>query len=214
MIMGVRNIGEVKRKLKLLRLTPTQMRRIEIEELDLASFRSVREFAERVFLAPRRPLHCLINNAHLSGLSKMHRTVDDIEYSYQVNYLSHFLLTRLLEPSLESSSLIDTSVPSNVINVGSRMYRFGKLRRSSYNLRERNLTTYDPSTVYADTKLMQLMFTMTLAKRYNDKKLNITATYVHPGGLVRTAGGWVRGPEYSFMHRLEPLLMKLAGRNT
>jgi hypothetical protein len=42
----------------------------------------------------------LVNNAHHSGLTNVTVTEDKCECSYQVNYLSHFLLTLLLLPCL------------------------------------------------------------------------------------------------------------------
>ena len=42
----------------------------------------------------------LVNNAHLSGLTNVTVTQDNCECTYQVNHLSHFLLTLLLLPCL------------------------------------------------------------------------------------------------------------------
>ena len=39
--------------------------------------------------------------------------------------------------------------------------------------------------------------------------VNITSNCVHPGGMVRTATGFTRGPKYCWMHYLEPLFMTL-----
>ena len=44
------------------------------------------------------------------------KTEDGFEYQFQVNYLSHFLLTRLL-----LDRLIDNS-PSRIINLTSKLY--------------------------------------------------------------------------------------------
>lgn len=208
-VLGVRNVEEVKIKLSRV-LSPSQRLRVEVYHLDLSSFESVRFFANSVFMKPKRGLNGLINNAHHSGLASMNRTVDDIEYSYQVNYLSHFLLTLLLVPSLDLSAT--HALPSRVINVGSRTYKYGKLRRQSFDASQRNIRTYDPDSIYADTKLLQFLFTKELAKKFYIDKLNILSDYVHPGGLVRTADGWTRGNEYSPMHRFEPTLMWLAGK--
>jgi len=42
--------------------TETGSNKIELEQLDLASLKSVRDFVKR-FLEKKRPLHILINNA-------------------------------------------------------------------------------------------------------------------------------------------------------
>ncbi|CAE7513025.1 WWOX, partial [Symbiodinium sp. KB8] len=76
--------------------------------LELESFDSVRSFAQR-YLDSVGTLHLLINNA---GTSQGCRLTDDgIEASFQVNYLSPFLLTNLLLPALQAGS------PSRIVNV-------------------------------------------------------------------------------------------------
>jgi hypothetical protein len=39
--------------------------------------------------------------------------------------------------------------------------------------------------------------------------VNITSNCVHPGGMVRTASGLVRGPKYCWIHYFEPIFMHL-----
>jgi len=76
--------------------------------LELESFDSVRAFAQR-YLESVGTLHVLINNA---GTGQGCRLTDDgIEASFQVNYLSPFLLTNLLLPALQAGS------PSRIVNV-------------------------------------------------------------------------------------------------
>jgi NAD(P)-dependent dehydrogenase (short-subunit alcohol dehydrogenase family) len=209
-ILGVRDVQYVQRKLKL-DLTQVEMRHVEIYELNLASFASVRSFAKLVSCNEQRKLNGLINSAHHSGLSSLHVTEDGIEYSYQVNYLSHFLLTMLLLPALNRVGEIGSTSPSRIIHVGSRTYTFGSLQRNAYNSKERNIATYDPNCIYPDTKLMQFVISKEFARRCACSNFNVSSDYVHPGGLVRTAAGWCRGHEFSLMHRFEPTLMWLAG---
>ena len=65
---------------------------------DLGSLQQVRSLAERVG-SERDRLDALVNNAGV--ISQEHRTSEDgYELTFAVNYLSHFLLTRLLLPLL------------------------------------------------------------------------------------------------------------------
>eukprot|EP00887_Chlorella_sp_A99_P003670 scaffold7.g3670.t1 len=74
--------------------------RLEVMLLDLASLRSVREFAA-AWEARRLPLHVLLNNAGLFALAgAREETEDGFEAHLGTNYLAHFLLTLLLLPSL------------------------------------------------------------------------------------------------------------------
>ena len=81
---------------------------VETMELDLASFRSVRSFAED-YRATYKRLDVLVNNA--GTLQACTTTEDGNEHAFQVNYLSHFLLTQLLLPTLKASA------PSRVVHV-------------------------------------------------------------------------------------------------
>jgi NAD(P)-dependent dehydrogenase (short-subunit alcohol dehydrogenase family) len=68
-------------------------------ELDLASFDSVRQFANKLKeFASGRPLDRVVCNAavYQPSLPYAKYTVDGIEQQMQINYLSHFLLCSLL----------------------------------------------------------------------------------------------------------------------
>jgi NAD(P)-dependent dehydrogenase (short-subunit alcohol dehydrogenase family) len=208
-ILGVRDVKSCQNKLDKI-LSNDEKQRVLVASLDLSSFESVHKFVKVNFIEPKRKLHCLINNAHHSGLVHMRSTHDRIEYSYQVNYLSHCLLTLLLIPIL---NLTNGSNPSRIVHVGSRTYAYGKIRRDCYGAQNRGLLSYNPNQIYPDTKLMQLLFSKSLTKYFHKLGYNISSNYVHPGGLVRTSDEWIRGPEYSLAMRFEPLLMKFAGTN-
>lgn len=84
---------------------------VRLEQLDLGSLANTRAFAERV-LAKWDRLDILVNNAGIGGID-FKLTGDGFETHFQVNYLSHYLLTRLL------SDLLKKSAPSRIINVSS-----------------------------------------------------------------------------------------------
>src|SRR5215211_4881201 len=78
---------------------------------DLSSLAAVRGLAERI-LSNEGRLDVLVNNAGIiSGERRM--SEDGVELTFAVNYLSHFLLARLLMPLLGDSS------PARVVNVAS-----------------------------------------------------------------------------------------------
>eukprot|EP00435_Cladocopium_sp_Y103_P032209 s2422_g8.t1 len=76
--------------------------------LEMDSFNSVRSFAER-YIESIGTLHILVNNVGSTKACSL--TTDGIESAFQVNYLSHFLLTNLLLPTLRASS------PARIVNV-------------------------------------------------------------------------------------------------
>ena len=59
-IIGARDVSRAEKIAQTLR-ADTGNNKIEVEQLDLASLKSVRNFVKR-FLETKRPLHILINN--------------------------------------------------------------------------------------------------------------------------------------------------------
>lgn len=98
-------------------------------QLDLSSFKSIREFADQILKAESR-LDVLIHNAGYAGMLKNFISEDGIELTMATNHYGPFLLTHLL------IRLMLKSVPSRIIIVASEMYIFGHLdpeSRSSLN---------------------------------------------------------------------------------
>lgn len=154
--------------------------------LDLSSLAAVRAAAEE-FIAGGGPLHLLVNNA---GVAR-HRAVtkDGFEYTFGVNYLGPYLLTRLLLPTLEASA------PSRIVNVASDVHRsvtaidWEKLHKRG---------SYVGFPEYKVSKLANILFTRELARRLAGT--GVTAVAVHPGlvdtQIMRNAPAWVK----IFMH--------------
>ena len=87
---------------------------VELLELDLASFASVRRAADELLERTER-LDVLVNNAGLT-LNERRVTGDGLETMMQTNHFSHVLLTSLLLPTLLESD------DARVVNVSSRVY--------------------------------------------------------------------------------------------
>src|SRR6266446_6199779 len=92
---------------------------VELMIADLASLAAVRKLAQD-FTAKHDRLHILMNNAGLI-LGKRIVTPDGLEAQFVVNYLSHFLLTNLLLPTVKAST------PSRIINVSSSAHYQGHM---------------------------------------------------------------------------------------
>ena len=150
-----------------------QMASAEVDYIvgDLGSLRQVRQLAE-TFKQRYSRLDVLINNA---GIFSPRRTMtqDGFEETYQVNYLSHFLLTHLLLDKLKQSD------QGRVINLTSNIYGMGRFSRDAAKAE----TKFSTMGAYATSKLLVLMFTIELAERLANTR--ITANAVHPG-VVKT----------------------------
>ena len=152
---------------------------IELEIADLSSLDSVRNLASD-YKKTHDHLHVLVNNAGLI-LGKHVVTRDGLEETFEVNYLSHFLLTNLLLDTLKASA------PSRIINVTSDAHFAGKM--DFEDLQEEK--HYSPMKSYSQSKLAQVLFTRELAERL--KGSGVTVNCVHPGA-VRTKWGDEAGP--------------------
>jgi NAD(P)-dependent dehydrogenase (short-subunit alcohol dehydrogenase family) len=138
---------------------------------DLASLKDVRLLAQ-TFQGRYLRLDVLINNAGIFAPERR-VTADGFETSYQINYLSHFLLTQLLLDDLKSSP------QGRIINLSSSVYTAGRFDPDNLQSEKK----FSVLTTYSSTKLFMLLFTIELAKRLQGTR--ITANAVHPG-IART----------------------------
>lgn len=93
----------------------TNNSRIRVEHLDLASLASVSEFSKRIINLDQ-PVFALVNNAAIF-YAKPANTLDNIEVTFQTNYLSPFLLSLLILPALRKHNS-----SSRIINLSSRAH--------------------------------------------------------------------------------------------
>lgn len=94
---------------------------------------------------------------------------DGFEYQFQVNHLSHFLLTHLVVDLLRKSEA------ARIINVSSMAHKAGKIHYSDLSLQD----DYTPMKAYAQSKLANVLFTNGLCSRLH--KDRITSNSLHPG---------------------------------
>ncbi|XP_020287622.1 dehydrogenase/reductase SDR family member on chromosome X-like isoform X4 [Pseudomyrmex gracilis] len=108
-------------------------------------------------------------------------TKDGFEEQWAINYLSHFLLTFLLLPLLEAGGQPDSC--SRIINVTSCANTIGDMNFNYIKNCSKN--TYCRHLSYAESKLAQTVFTITLHKLLKNRSVNVQVYSVHPG-IVRT----------------------------
>ncbi|MFV1986973.1 MAG: SDR family NAD(P)-dependent oxidoreductase [Gemmatimonadota bacterium] len=148
-------------------------------QADLASFDQVREFGNAILRDYER-LDVLVNNAGLGSVPDERLLSEDgHELRFQVNYLSHFLLTNMLLPLLEKSA------PSRIVNVSSLAQR--PIDWDDVMI-ENN---FSGGRAYAQSKLAQVMHTFDLHEELEGTGIMVNslhpATYM-PTGMVRRLG--------------------------
>jgi NAD(P)-dependent dehydrogenase (short-subunit alcohol dehydrogenase family) len=138
---------------------------------DLASLTAVRQLADNVRRDYKR-LDVLVNNAGVWVQGPRQVSADGHEMHFAVNYLSGFLLTRMLLPLLEASA------PSRIVNVASGS-------QSPIDFDDVMLTRPGRAAQgYGQSKLAQIMFTFDLARELQDKGVIVTA--LHPATMMDT----------------------------
>ena len=146
----------------------------EFHPADFRSLAEVRELAETVARGHDR-LDLLVNNAGIgTGPSGEERqiTADGFELRFVVNYLSGFLLTRLLLPQLTATR--DARIV-NVSSLGQHPIDFADVMLA------RN---YSGRRAYCQSKLAQIMFTFDLARDFDPAI--VTANCLHPATYMNT----------------------------
>jgi NAD(P)-dependent dehydrogenase (short-subunit alcohol dehydrogenase family) len=154
---------------------------VRFEQLDLASLKSVRDFAQRIHQEPK--LDLLVNNAGVMRLPKRELTEDGFERQFGTNFLGHFALTMLLMPALKRApSPRVTHVSSGAANMGLKRIRFEDMQWKS---------GYKPWQAYCQSKLANLLFMEELGRRSTAAGLNLISNGAHPGFArtnLQTAG--------------------------
>jgi NAD(P)-dependent dehydrogenase (short-subunit alcohol dehydrogenase family) len=165
---------------------------VELLLADFASLDSVRRLVEQ-FTKTHDSLQVLVNNA---GLAKVRRTVtgDGFETTFQVNYLSHFLLTRLLLDILKKGA------PSRVVNVSSVSHYGGSMPLDDLQLEK----GYGVMKAYSLSKLALVLFTHELSRRLSGT--GVTANCLHPGAVATNIWGNAMGP-LSFLGKASKLFL-------
>lgn len=177
--MGSRNI--LKAQQAILDITAeTPSARIEVLEIDMASFTSIEAAATKI-ISENTLLDILINNAGIFALPP-DLTKDGYEIQFGTNYMGPALLTRLLLPILEeTASMPKRSV--RIVNVSSDLYAAAPKRGLRLGQMKTSLGKLWTIARYGQSKLANIYFTRSCAARYPD----ILSVAVHPG-IVRTDG--------------------------
>ncbi len=149
---------------------------------DLASLNQVRELVNTVVENYSR-LDLLVNNAGVWLEAEDGRVLseDGYELHFQVNYLSHYLLTDLLLPRLLESA------PARVVNVASAAQR--PIDFDDVMLEE----GYTDGGGYAQSKLAQIMHAFDLAEELDGTGVVVNA--LHPATFMDTEMVLSRGAE-------------------
>ena len=168
--------------------------KIEVMQLDLADFASIRTFAES-FKKKYDRLDVLLNNAGIMT-TPYFLTKDGLEAQNGTNHFGHFALTGLL------SELIKNTPNSRVVNVSSMAHKQGIMDFN--NLLFENGKGYSPIKSYSRSKLSNLLFTYEMQRKFEAAGINSIAVAAHPGVSNTNLGRYLEDKLYFKI--LKPLM--------
>lgn len=150
--------------------------------MELSSLNSVKKAASQITtLIGDNRLATLILNAGIYTEERK-QTEDGFESMFQINYLSHFLLTHILL--------------NKILKDGTRVIQVSSIAHLNYpnmKIKYNELNTYTASNSfsaqlewYSHSKLAQVLFTKSLDKIFREKNSKAISVSLHPG-LVSTS---------------------------
>jgi NAD(P)-dependent dehydrogenase (short-subunit alcohol dehydrogenase family) len=151
--------------------TSTGNAAVEVADMDLADFASVRAFAD-AFVATGAALDILINNAGIMATPER-RIMGGFESQFGTNHLGHMLLTCHLAPALLKGA------PGRVVELSSIGHRRSPVNFDDPNFERR---PYEKWEAYGQAKTANSLFAIALNRRLEPKGVNAYA--VHPGGIM------------------------------
>lgn len=152
---------------------------IEFVYADFANLASVAAAASKVAARYER-IDCLINNAGLHAFEQR-VTGDGFAEMMSVNYLAPWLLTAFLRARIVASS------PSRIVTVASEASRRAQGIRPQFDLVDTAPFSWrGSSVVYGRTKLMNIMFSMELARQLSGT--GVAVNCLDPGFNVTGLG--------------------------
>lgn len=157
--------------------------RTTVSALDLASLRSVRDFATTLPRLDVPPLHALVCNAGLQFVGGTPTTVDGHEMTFGVNHLGHFALVVQLLERLKA--------PARIVVVSSGTHdpdKFTGMPAPRYTTADElllplpgGLTGEEGRRRYTTSKLCNVLFTYELDRRLGHGDKGVTVNAFDPG---------------------------------
>ncbi|KAF8857320.1 putative short-chain dehydrogenase [Acephala macrosclerotiorum] len=169
-ILGVRTVSKGNAAKSDIESTTRRPGVVEVWELDLESFDSVKTFASRATKLPR--LDTAIMNAGMAS-GKWNLSPHGFERTIQVNVLSTSLLSLLLLPIMARTKRSSPSTTPHLVILGSDIHKAAKFEeRKAVNILEalndeeiwKKARAKDPVERYSVSKLLDFYLTIEIAK--------------------------------------------------
>jgi len=165
-VLACRNVSKGTAAVKEIREAAPSAE-VEVQELDLSSLDSVRQFADALGV---ERLDLLVNNAGIMWTSQQ-RTKDGFELQFGTNHLGHFALTGLLLARLNRAKA------PRVVTVSSNEHRRGRIDFDDLQGERR----YGSRKAYRQSKVANIAFGVELDRRLRAAGSPMKSVLAHPG---------------------------------
>lgn len=155
-IMACRSIEKADKAIGYIRKQTTNGTLIACN-LDLGSFESIVDFVKNI-KSNYPNFNCLINNAGLAIPNGQLKTTDGIELYFGTNHLGHFLLTRLLQDTIQRNS-------ARIVIVSSLMHQRAEIDFSTIAKCVESFGTKSNNKLYNNSKLANFYHARELYKK-------------------------------------------------
>ncbi|KIL55063.1 hypothetical protein M378DRAFT_91451 [Amanita muscaria Koide BX008] len=150
---------------------------------DLSDLKSIKVAAEE-FTSKEQELHVLINNAGISSPPIGQLTAQGYDAQFGTNVLGHFYLTKLLLPTLSSTSK-NPGQKVRIVNMSSLGHMSHPLDFETFTDTPKRRKR-SPWYLYCQSKFGNIVHAVELARRYGGE--GVVSTSVHPG-MIRSELG-------------------------
>lgn len=152
--------------------------------VDLTRLDSVLDFCSEIVDSEEK-IDAIVNNAAILSSSPEH-TPDDLDAMMGVNYIAHYLLTRLIQSKHPQSRTL------RVVNVVCAGMRGGNVPTLD-NIEGKDAGVYDGRAIYRSSKLALHLFSREMGHQYKDKGVvvfSVDPGYVNTGLYNNLEGVW------------------------
>ncbi|KAL8785909.1 MAG: hypothetical protein Q9195_008430 [Heterodermia aff. obscurata] len=205
-ILAVRNVEKGEAAKKSIEETTNRKNVVEVWQLDLASYESVKQFAKKA--NQLRRLDAIVENAGIATLT--FRTSEDNESTITTNVVSTFLLALMILPKLQETATKFNVTPYLTV-VSSDVHSWTSFpERNSANIFDtlNNKETANMQERYPISKLLEVFYCRELAERIGkSSKPRVIVNFLNPGlchsELSREAGWFLTVLKFFFARTTE-----------
>jgi len=196
-IMGCRNLDKAnKAKETIIKEFPEAS--LDIIQLDLTSFKSIKSFTNKVNEKYVK-LDVLLNNAGIMTVP-YGSTEDGLELQIGVNHFGHFYLTMNLV------GLLNKTENSRIVNIASIAHKYGNIKKNTFYYEKGK--RYSKMRAYAQSKLANLLFTYKLKQKLEKQNSKIKVFAAHPGVSKTNLGNHIKTGSVKWVQRTLTLVIQ------